>query len=76
MWVKWRAIDGGCSRGTACNSVFPAACASGTAKDQQITIKPPGHCPGGFSFCPRPDLAWRCPFAMPTWGWAFSCYAL
>ena len=29
--------------------------------------KPSEHCPGGFSFCPRPDRARRCPFALPTW---------
>ena len=28
---------GGCSRGTACNSVFPAAGAGGTAENQQIS---------------------------------------
>ena len=60
-WVR------GCSRGTTCNSVFPAACVGGAAENKQIIFKPSGHCPGGFSFCPRPDQARRCPFALPTW---------
>jgi hypothetical protein len=33
--------------------------------------KPAGHCPGGFSFWPRPDQARRFPFALPMW-WGFS----
>nr|DAP26631.1 MAG TPA: hypothetical protein [Bacteriophage sp.] len=57
----------GCSRVSACNPVFPAAGVGGTAEDQQIIFKPSGHCPGGFSFWPRPAQARRCPFALPTW---------
>nr|DAG69225.1 MAG TPA: hypothetical protein [Caudoviricetes sp.] len=34
-----RPINGGCSRGTICNSVFPAAGVGGVAEDQQIIFQ-------------------------------------
>nr|DAZ51430.1 MAG TPA: hypothetical protein [Caudoviricetes sp.] len=62
------------ARDYPCNSFLPAAGSSGAAENKQIIFKPSGHCPGGFSFCPRPNQARRCPFAMPTWrGFLLLC---
>jgi hypothetical protein len=77
---RWTNVsEWGCSRGITCNSVFPAASSGGAAENKQIIFKPSEHCPGGFSFCPRPDQARRCPFALPTWrgfSLAMPCKAL